>query len=200
MCAGIVVFAPPGVKVAVSWKRNAHVCLRALNLPCRASSCLVWPLPCAFKNVENARTVRPKSNRASGWHAKTANVQKSPRLSAKVGLRPQQPNDFEWFLEGSKRPPRGPQEAPKRPPRGPQEASLQPCPQEAPRRPPRSPQEAPKRPQCARICEWSLPSCTESGSVAGSGARPLLDKSTNNNNNNNHTNNTNNNDDNKNKK
>ena len=58
---------------------NAHwqvaVCPCAFKLPCQGSSCLIWPLPCVFKNVEHARTIRSKSYQASGRRAKTANVQ-----------------------------------------------------------------------------------------------------------------------------
>ena len=98
--------------------------------------------------------------------------------------------------------PRCPQDAPRRPknlqdatkmlPRRPKTL------QDAPKTPPRWPQDAPRRPQDApKMAPWGhlgaisailshqtfqdapmrllVPSCTESGSVAGSGAQPLLD-------------------------
>ena len=48
-------FAHAGVTVRVALRRNAHFCVRALNLPCRASSCLIWPLPCVFKKTKKKR-------------------------------------------------------------------------------------------------------------------------------------------------
>ena len=92
LCAGVVLFAHAGVKVSVSSRRNAHFRFRALTLPCRGSSCRIWLLSFVFKNDEHARTICSTSSRASGWRAGTRHVQKSPRLSAKVGLRAQTPN------------------------------------------------------------------------------------------------------------
>ena len=124
---------------------------------CSASSALFSAVLCLFKNAENARTIRPKSSQASGWHAKTANMRFLLYFTMKTGLRPQKPQLFNGFREAPKRPPGGPQEAykrapcghtSKRPPRGPQEASKRPPrgPKEAPRRPPGGPKQAPKRP------------------------------------------------------
>ena len=124
------------------------------------SSALFFAVTCLFKNAENARTIRPKSSQASGWHAKTANMQFALHSPARIALRLSKPwflNGCGWGQEATGRAPRGLQEAsplprlqeaPTKPPRGPQEAPKRPPngPQEAPKRPPRSPQGVPKRP------------------------------------------------------
>ena len=61
MCEGVVGVAHAGVEVSFPSRRHAHFCFRVLNLPWRASSCLIWPLPYDFKNAESARTIHQKN-------------------------------------------------------------------------------------------------------------------------------------------
>ena len=116
-----------------SWQLAA--CLCTLRLPCHGPSWLLFALPCIFKNKENARTIRPKSSQASGWHAKRPDMQFHLCFTGQTGPWAQNTPVFTATFGGSQGPPG-------RAPRGLQEASLQPCPQEAPKRPPRGPQEA----------------------------------------------------------
>ena len=139
MCAGVVFFAHAGVKVRVSSRRNGHFRFRASNLACRGSSCPFWPLPCVFKNVENARTIRSKSSQASGRRAKTPHVRFVLCFTARTGLRPQNPRVFIGFREAVPGPP-------KRPPKRLPGAKTPKPPSQAPPRgrspPARPPQEA----------------------------------------------------------
>ena len=127
MCAGVVFSAHAGVKVRVSSRRNGHFRFRASNLACRGSSCPFWPLPCVFKNVENARTIRSKSSQASGRRAKTPHVRFVLCFTAQTGLRPQNPRVFIGFREAVPGPPKRPPKrlpgarASRRPPRAPRD-------------------------------------------------------------------------------
>ena len=127
LCTGVVVFAHVGVKVAVSSRRNAHFCFRTLNLPCRGSSCLIWPISSVFKNEENARTIRSKRSEASGRCAKTPHVRFVLCFTAQTGLRAQKPQLFKGFHGTVPGPPKRPPKrlpgarAPKKPPRAPQD-------------------------------------------------------------------------------
>ena len=127
MCTGVVFFARAGVKVTVSSRRNAPFCIRALTLPCRGSSCLIWPISSVFKNAENARTIRSKSSQASGRCAKTPHVRFVLCFTAQTGLRAQNPLVFIGFREAVPGPPKRPLKrlpgarAPKTPPRAPQD-------------------------------------------------------------------------------
>ena len=78
------------------------------NLPCRGSSCLIWPLPSVFKNEENARTIRSKSSKASGRRAKTPHVRFVLCFTARTGLRAQNPRVFIGFREAVPGPPKRP--------------------------------------------------------------------------------------------
>ena len=98
----------PGGKLSISSRRNGHFCFRASNLACRGSSCPFWPLPCVFKNVENARTIRSKSSQASGRRAKTPHVRFVLCFTARTGLRPQNPRVFIGFREAVPGPPKRP--------------------------------------------------------------------------------------------
>ena len=101
----------------------------AFNLPRRGSSCLIWPLPCVFKNEENARTIRSKSSQASGRRAKTPHVRFVLCFTARTGLRAQNPRVFIGFREAVPGPPKRPPQrlAGARPPKprgqAPQEAA-----------------------------------------------------------------------------
>ena len=94
---------------------------------CSASSALFSAVPCLIKNAENARTIRPKSSQASGWHAKRPDMQFHLCFTGQTGPWAENTTVFAPNFGGS-------QGAPGRAPRGLQEASLQPCPQEAPKR------------------------------------------------------------------
>ena len=124
----------------VETKRS--VCLRALTLPCRGSSCLIWPISSVFKNAENARTTRSKSSQASGRCAKTPHVRFVLCFTAQTGLRAQNPLVFIGFREAVPGPPKRPPKrlpgakTPKPPGQGPQ----------APRPGP------PRRPRCVCYC------------------------------------------------
>ena len=138
-----------------SWQLAA--CLCTLRLPCHGPSWLLFALPCIFKNKENARTIRPKSSQASGWHAKRPDMQFHLCFTGQTGPWAQNTPVFTATFGGSQGPPG-------RAPRGLQEASLQPCPQEAPKRPPRGHREAterpprgPKRPPRAHTCSHTCP-------------------------------------------
>ena len=111
----------------------------ALNLPCQASSGVIRPLPCFFKNEENARTIRSKSSKASGRRAKTPHVRFVLCFTARTGLRAQNPRVFIGFREAVPGPP-------KRPPKRLPGAKTPKPPSQAPPRgrspPARPPQEA----------------------------------------------------------
>ena len=59
--------------------------LRVEQAGLNTSSRLFGPLPGPFKHAENARTIRPKSSRASGWRAKRADMQCLLRFTAQTG-------------------------------------------------------------------------------------------------------------------
>ena len=94
-----------------------------------------------FKHAENARTIRSKRSRPSGWHAKRPNMQFHQCFTSQTCPWAEKAPVLINFW----RVPRGPREGPKRPPRGLLAAM-----------PPRGPKEAPKTPPRSRICEWSL--------------------------------------------
>ena len=71
-CLKVVKMQGPFAKNA-SWQVAA--CLCTLCLPCHGPFWLLFPLPCFFKSVENARTIRQKSSQASGRHAQRPNMQ-----------------------------------------------------------------------------------------------------------------------------
>ena len=150
LCAGVGVFGGRGSKTRhrgpfslakTNRKRTLASCRLplAFNLPCRGSSCLIWPLPCVFKNEENARTIRSKSSQASGRRAKTPHVRFVLCFTARTGLRAQNPRVFIGFREAVPGPP-------KRPPKRLPGAKTPKPPSQAPPRgrspPARPPQEA----------------------------------------------------------
>ena len=71
-CLKVVKMQGPFAKNAC-WQ-VAH-CLCTSCLPCRGNFWLLFPRPCVFKSVENARTIRQTSSQASGWHAKRPDMQ-----------------------------------------------------------------------------------------------------------------------------
>ena len=80
-------------------RQTSHIqvctCLHtAPSGPTRPQEAPRRPPSCSAKMKKTLGPFVKKRYQASGWHAKTANVPKSQRLSAKVALRAQKPNVF----------------------------------------------------------------------------------------------------------